>query len=384
MGNSTILHVSKTSNGGRFIGFQLPHLVHSGFKVHIALPSSGTLAEMAVRAGATVHYLPELASADPLRAAPSLAALFTRLEPLIVHTHFVHSTLAARAGREISGKRFVNFFQVPGPLHLESRWSRELDIRTARRHDQWGAACTWSRDVYLASGVAPERVHLTYYGKNLDDYPTEFSLAQRQSTRLSLGVPDSTFLATMIAHIYKPRPFKRRGIKGHEDFITAIAHARREDPSVAGVIVGGPRPGAEEYYDRLRHLAAEHSSGINFLGHRTDVNEIYRATDVAVHPSISENIGGAGESLLLRVPTISTNVGGFPDAVIHGRTGLTVNPRSPQQLAAAMLYAKRNMSAMHDAAEAGRRLMTILGDATRNAAIVAELYKEIGATVGSV
>jgi glycosyltransferase involved in cell wall biosynthesis len=92
-----------------------------------------------------------------------------------------------------------------------------------------------------------------------------------------------------------------------------------------------------------------------FLGTRNDVAELYADFDVAVHPSRSENLGAAGESLLLAVPTISTTVGGFPDLVRDGETGWTVPPKSPELLAAAILEALTRPGVARALAEEGQR-----------------------------
>src|SRR5207253_11117736 len=101
----------------------------------------------------------------------------------------------------------------------------------------------------------------------------------------------------MVAHVYPPRWVlgQRRGLKGHEDFIDAVA---RLGAPVRAVVVGGPWIGADQYLARLRRRAWRHSrDAIRFTGHRSDVPAVYADLDVAVHPSLSENCGAAVESL---------------------------------------------------------------------------------------
>lgn len=75
---------------------------------------------------------------------------------------------------------------------------------------------------------------------------------------------------------------------------------------------------------------------IHFLGTRNDVPELYQDFNMVVHPSHSENLGGAAESLCLGIPTIATSVGGFPDIVIPEKTGFLVPPYSPKAIADAI------------------------------------------------
>jgi hypothetical protein len=74
-----------------------------------------------------------------------------------------------------------------------------------------------------------------------------------------------------------------------------------------------------------------------FLGFRSDVPAILRAVDVAVQPSLSENLGGTTEAMLMECPVVATRIGGMIDNVVDGETGVLVNPSDPPSLAAGIL-----------------------------------------------
>jgi hypothetical protein len=74
-----------------------------------------------------------------------------------------------------------------------------------------------------------------------------------------------------------------------------------------------------------------------FLGFRSDVPAILRALDVAVQPSLSENLGGTTEAMLMECPVVATRIGGMIDNVVDGETGVLVNPSDPPSLAAGIL-----------------------------------------------
>jgi glycosyltransferase involved in cell wall biosynthesis len=169
-----------------------------------------------------------------------------------------------------------------------------------------------------------------------------------------------------------------RGIKGHEDLIDALTIVRKDDPSVLGVIIGGPWNNAAAYERRIHAYAKRClADGIVFLGTRTDVPELYPDLDVVVHPSHSENVGGAAESLILVVPTISTNVGGFPDVVRPGETGWLVNPRRPAELAEAIRQALADPGRARAMAQRGRDHTRRLFDVVHNAGQVLNVYNTI-------
>lgn len=147
-----------------------------------------------------------------------------------------------------------------------------------------------------------------------------------------------------------------RGLKGHEDLIDAIAALKPPFDKAIGVFVGGAWvEGAKPYeaqvmeYGRLKL-----GNRAVFLGTRSDVLDLYPDIDVAVHPSHSENLGGAVESMMSARPTIATIVGGFPDIVVPERTGWLVPPRNPQLLASAITSVLADPVAAQKVAEAGR------------------------------
>jgi glycosyltransferase involved in cell wall biosynthesis len=74
-----------------------------------------------------------------------------------------------------------------------------------------------------------------------------------------------------------------------------------------------------------------------FTGHRTDARALIRWFDVFVMCSVLE---GLCTSILdahwLGTPVVASRVGGMPEIVIDGETGLNVPPRDPEALAAAI------------------------------------------------
>ena len=122
--------------------------------------------------------------------------------------------------------------------------------------------------------------------------------------------------------------------------------------------------------------------GVVFLGPRKDVPALYPDVDVAVHPSHSENVGGAVESLLLGRPTIATNVGGFPDLVREGETGWLVPARDPKRLAGAIVGALRGPERAIDMARRGRELARRMFDVRSCARDVLGAYQRIARRAG--
>jgi glycosyltransferase involved in cell wall biosynthesis len=169
-----------------------------------------------------------------------------------------------------------------------------------------------------------------------------------------------------------------RGVKGHEDFITALSRVRERCPEVRGVIVGGPWDGATWYEQRLRDLGAQTCNGsLYFTGSRNDVAAIYPDLDLAVVPSLSENLGGAAEPLLSGVPVVASNVGGLPDLIHDGETGWLVPSANPGALAAAIEDALTNRHEARSRTARGQALARQLLDVGRTGREVAAIYENV-------
>jgi glycosyltransferase involved in cell wall biosynthesis len=76
---------------------------------------------------------------------------------------------------------------------------------------------------------------------------------------------------------------------------------------------------------------------IIFIGHRDDVPEVTAALDIAVLASHFEGMGRVLlEAMAAGLPVVATRVGGVPDLVIDGETGILVGDKSPILLAEAI------------------------------------------------
>ena len=173
-----------------------------------------------------------------------------------------------------------------------------------------------------------------------------------------------------------------RGIKGHDTFIEAAALVHAQRPDVRFVLAGtGWGEAGERYRQSLiaRVAALDLSHRILFTGHVADVPGVLAACDVAVQCSLSENYGGTIEALLMERPTIATHVGGMPETVKDGDTGVLVPPSDPAALAAATLRLLDNREDALRMARAGRQLMLSRFDIAHTVTGIEAVYDGMGA-----
>jgi glycosyltransferase involved in cell wall biosynthesis len=125
--------------------------------------------------------------------------------------------------------------------------------------------------------------------------------------------------------------------KGHDQVIQSLAIIRQTQPEVRYVIVG---TGNDEA--RLRACAAEHgqTEAVIFAGFIPDeeLGDYYRLCDAFVMPSTGEGFGIVYlEALASGRPCIVGDQDASPEAIGHGKLGFVVNPRSPAEIADAVL-----------------------------------------------
>ena len=116
---------------------------------------------------------------------------------------------------------------------------------------------------------------------------------------------------------------------------------RTARPEVRYLAVGGdPAMSNRNWLERMRRHADDIGVAdvVTFTGPRTDIPEVMCSLDVLVVPSWTEGFGRVVvEAGAVGTPVVGTNVGGIPEALEDGVTGVLVPPRDPAAMGAAVL-----------------------------------------------
>jgi glycosyltransferase involved in cell wall biosynthesis len=216
-------------------------------------------------------------------------------------------------------------------------------------------------------GVPPGKIRVIHNGIVGD---------RRRSTpeavRKELGIsPD----AKVVGAVATMRPEKAIDV-----LIQAAAPLARQFPDLRVLLVGGPdfvqpqvRAELEEFRDSLNLQDV-----VTFVGLRLDIPDIVSAFDVAVLCSDREASPlSIMEYMEAGKPTVATRVGGIPELVQDGQTGLLVEPRDPDGLAdavATLLDDPERSAAMGEAARELRRTEYDLGVTVKR---FEQLYEEL-------
>jgi glycosyltransferase involved in cell wall biosynthesis len=141
-------------------------------------------------------------------------------------------------------------------------------------------------------------------------------------------------------------------IKGHSSLLEALALARHEVPGIALEIAGGG-PLEPELRAQTRRLTL--GDAVSFLGQVAPAGPVFERARVVVVPSLGEGFGlVALEAMERGRAVVASDVGGLPEIVEPGRTGLLVPPGDPAALAAALLELVRNPERTAAMGAAGR------------------------------
>jgi len=337
-----------------------------GYHIAIAcLLRRGGLAEEAERNGIRVIG-PVMGGKSDIRVIPRLARIMRSGKFNIVHTHMFASNFLGRVAAILAGAPVI-ISTVQLIAEREKWWEILLDRALQFKTDMMIASSEAVRRSFIKRGVREDKIVTIYNGIDFSKFDSIDRVEARGKTRLEFGLDDSTFLVGTVARLQR--------VKGVECLIKAANHVVESIPDVRFLIVGdGPQKAELEYKVEQLDL----SSRFIFAGTRGDVPAILSALDLFVLPSLSEALGIAViEALLMRVPVVATNVGGVPEIVKSGETGVLVPPKDPIRLGEAIAYMHSNRDRAIALARAGERRVREMSEINRLAQKQAELYEEL-------
>lgn len=133
---------------------------------------------------------------------------------------------------------------------------------------------------------------------------------------------------------------------GVEYFIRAVPLVREHLPEAQFLIVGGGFPEEKARFEQMLEESGSRKS-VFFTGNvpNTLMPKFYAMSTIATLPSLMEATSISGlEAMACGLPLVGTRIGGIPEIINDGETGVLVDARSPEQLAKAYLDLLRNPS----------------------------------------
>lgn len=225
---------------------------------------------------------------------------------------------------------------VRATLALQARWERTNTQRADRVIVPSRYSAVVAAEVY---GIAPLKITVV---------PEPIDLAEWR--RLFAQAPASPVTRPTVLSVARMYPRKRL-----DDLLQAAVMLRARIPRLQIRIVGG---GPESARLRQRHAELGLAETVVFLGKisRAALAVEYMGAHCFCLPSVQEGFGLVfAEAMAAGLPVVACRAGAVPEVVIDRRTGLLVNPRSPEELALAMETLLVNEGLRKDLGEEGRR-----------------------------
>jgi glycosyltransferase involved in cell wall biosynthesis len=345
------------TNGGaqEHVSSLLTRIDRTRYRVQVISLSDGSTARRIQATGLPTLILDEPDDATAVGAVADHLALDP---PDIVHNHMYRAELVGtRAACALSEAGFPRPYVV-GTVHssrVRGPEDREVLRRLTPHMDRLIAV---SRSIVAKlerEGRSGPPVSLIYNGVDLERY-------DRQEPCCTLGAEYGFEPGTPLVGVVARLEVE----KGHPTLLEAWPKVLERVPDARLLIVGEgsrrpeledqarslgllganrwrvePRTGGDDQFDAIRIRDARPNDiapAVVFTGRRDDVPAVTAALDIAVLPSYREAQGvSILEAMALGRPVIASDVGGIPEVVQHGRTGLLVPPRDPVALADAIV-----------------------------------------------
>ena len=292
-----------------------------------------------------------------------LRSIIMESRPDILHTYLLHSNVLGRIVGRLCGVPII--ISSERTIGQVKRWGQLLTKLTnpltnaVEVNSQTGATI-----IQETLGVPSEKIQLVRSGIDLDAYSKQ---SNESEIRNELNLNSHQHLVLYVGRL--------REVKGVEYGIKAFKLVTTEHPNLHLAIAGEGKQ-----HRGLQNLVNE--LGINnqvtFLGVRNDLPDLFAAANSVLIPSLTEGFPRVAiEAMSAGKPIVATNVGGTPEAIIDGKTGLLVPPKDIQAMASALLKLINDSKLQSQMSIAGAKLARDKYSINRYVDRLDQLYRQL-------
>jgi len=259
-----------------------------------------------------------------LKASGELTKIIREQHMVLVHSNSLVNIHAAVAARRTHSPLVVSVREIMAPK------------RANRMYVQWvcgGAAAVHAvsaavRDSLVSLGVAERKITIIPNGIDIPQITDRQIADVRREFNISEQAPVVCIVGTITE------------LKGHHVLLDAVREVLAAVPDARVLVVGASQADSGEYEKRLR-AAAEHAplaGRVIFTGRRDDAPALLAACDVHAQPSVLPDSlpRTVLEAMAAGTPTVGSHIGGIPEMVVHGQTGILVPPGDARALSQAI------------------------------------------------
>ena len=295
------------------------------------------------------------------------ATSYSGLNPDLIHAHeLISPSTTAVTAKLIFGKPILATLHSSGATReiggLKLRPLGRLRLKILFREIDAFIVISKAIDQELASeGIPVEKRIAISNGVDVNRF-VPVSTEARKEIRSRLGLPVDAKIITFVGRLVKE--------KGIENLANAWPSVRNVLHDAYLMILGdGPQK---------KKFIEDAGANVLLLGERNDVVPYLQASDLFVLPSLAEGLSVALlEALACGLPVVATAVGGTPEIIVDGNTGLLIQPNSPEELRDAILAVFTNSGLSKKFGENGRQFVVQNYSLDKVSEQLANLYHHI-------
>lgn len=340
-----------------------------GFEWTVILFNEGRFADELRKLPVSLTVIPEK-DHSPITIAYRLAKKFRQVRPDIVHTHkykdSILGSIVARCLRVPHVVRVVHGMPEPfkGLKNLKMAGYTLADRFVTRRFIDKVVAVSSDIEKLLVQIYGVERVICIHNGIDLESVQITI---QRSTKRMEWHIEDKAVLLGTVGRLVP--------VKGHVILLEAVRILCNSNHNVRLLLIGDG-PLRDHLEAEVRRLGLEEV--VIFAGHQEQSYDFINMMDIFVLPSLHEGIPMALlEALALKRPVIASRVGGIPEVLSHGMSGILVSPADAGELAAALRETVQDPVKAAEYGKAGRRQVELEFDASLMANRTAAMYHSL-------
>lgn len=213
----------------------------------------------------------------------------------------------------------------------------------------------------------PNKVVTIYNGVDLNRYKCEEAFANRRQLCQALEIEETAVLILTIARLHPQ--------KGHHHLLQAVPAIRQAVPQAHFLFVGEGKLEA----DLRRQIQADDLENcVHLLGVRQNIPELLSSSQLFVLPSLWEGLPNVLlEAMSAGLPVVATCVGGTPEIITDGHTGILIPPGDPIQLQNAIIQILQDPAFASTLSEAAKRHVAVHFSVEKNIAHYLALYAQL-------
>jgi sugar transferase (PEP-CTERM/EpsH1 system associated) len=281
--------------------------------------------------------------------------------PTILHTNLFHANLPGRITGRLVGVPII--ISSERTMAMESEWRYWLNRWTIGMVDRVVAVSKKVGEFCINHIRLP--AHKVVVIHNGVEIPP-FSPYAIEQARQVLGIPQEALVCGAVSRL--------EPVKGIDDLILAFAQVRANHDAHLVIVGNGSQ--------RERLVSLAQGTGVSdwviWTGYRDDVLQLLPAFDIFIQPSHHEGLPNTVlEAMAAGLPVVATSVGGTPELVVNGETGLLVPSGDSDALAGAITELLEHPEVRDRLGQAGQERVKLHFSVDEMVRKIEQLYEQL-------